>query len=218
MLLFLWEKPKLLTFNPSSKSFSCSPLPLLQCHLRDCLKKYKPILLLSVICILLIPFSLKQNEMERNRNLTAVSRLQPAQPPEAEPSHAGAEPPKKDAFTSTEGYEELQNKRSLEEDRYHRLPEEAELRSRPLSRRDDEDLDVPSRRRRGFASQSGIPIRKHHRLDEGYDFGRRFYRMDYGPELGEEVEPRLRWGSAYDRRTHADRYSALCALRSCGAC
>ncbi|XP_054250667.1 centrosome and spindle pole-associated protein 1 [Indicator indicator] len=142
-----------------------------------------------------------ENEMDRNRNPAAVSRLQPDQPPEAKPSHTGAEPPKKDAFTSTEGYEELQSKRWLEEDRYHGLGGEVELRGRLLSRRLDEDLDVPSQRRRGFASQSGIPIRKHHRLDEGYDFGRRFYRMDYEPETGEEVESRLRCESAYSRKT-----------------
>ncbi|XP_054034952.1 centrosome and spindle pole-associated protein 1 [Dryobates pubescens] len=143
----------------------------------------------------------ERNEMDRNRNPTAVSRLQPDHPPGAEPSHTGAEPPKKDAFTSTEGYEELQSKRWLEEDRYHRQGGELELRSRLLGRRLDEDMDVPDRRWRGFASQSGIPIRKHHRLDEGYDFGRRLYRVDYDPEMGEEVEPRLRCESAYGRKT-----------------
>ncbi|NXP74745.1 CSPP1 protein, partial [Ramphastos sulfuratus] len=152
----------------------------------------------------------KSTEMYRNRNLTAVSRLQLAQAPKAEPSHAGAEPPKKDAVTSTESCEELQTKRWLEEERYHRLGDEAGLRGHLLSRRVEDYLDVPSGRCPGFASQSGIPIRKHHRLDEGYDFGRRFYRMDYGPELGEEVGPRLRCGSAYNRRSphvsHADRY------------
>ncbi|XP_068018626.1 centrosome and spindle pole-associated protein 1 isoform X11 [Melanerpes formicivorus] len=145
--------------------------------------------------------STERNEMDRNRNPTAVSRLQPDHPAGAEPSHTGAEPPKKDAFTSTEGYEELQSKRWLEEDRYHRQGGELELRSRLLSRRLDEDLDVPSRGWRGFASQSGIPIRKHHRLDEGYDLGRRFYRVDYDPEMGEGVEPRLRCESAYGRKT-----------------
>uniref|UniRef100_A0A8B9I4B9 Centrosome and spindle pole associated protein 1 n=1 Tax=Anser brachyrhynchus TaxID=132585 RepID=A0A8B9I4B9_9AVES len=72
----------------------------------------------------------------------------------------------KDAFTSTEGYEELLNKRRLEEDRYHRLDDEVELRSRLLNKRLDEDLDVPSRRHRGLPSQSVIPIRRYHRLDE----------------------------------------------------
>ncbi|XP_042642214.1 centrosome and spindle pole-associated protein 1 isoform X3 [Tyto alba] len=142
-----------------------------------------------------------KNEMDRNKKPIAVTRLQPELHTEIQPCNTGAEPPKKDAFTSTEGYEEQLNKRWLEEDRYHRLDDEVELRSRLLNRRLDEDLDVPSRRHRGFASQSVIPIRKHHRLDEDRDFGRRYYRMDYDPEISEEMDPRFRCESTYDRKT-----------------
>ncbi|XP_042642216.1 centrosome and spindle pole-associated protein 1 isoform X4 [Tyto alba] len=142
-----------------------------------------------------------ENEMDRNKKPIAVTRLQPELHTEIQPCNTGAEPPKKDAFTSTEGYEEQLNKRWLEEDRYHRLDDEVELRSRLLNRRLDEDLDVPSRRHRGFASQSVIPIRKHHRLDEDRDFGRRYYRMDYDPEISEEMDPRFRCESTYDRKT-----------------
>ncbi|KFZ58219.1 Centrosome and spindle pole-associated protein 1, partial [Antrostomus carolinensis] len=143
----------------------------------------------------------KQSEMDRNKKPIAVTRLQPDLLTEAQPCNTGAEPPKKDAFTSTECYEELLNKRWLEEDRYRRLDDEIELRSRLLNKRLDEDLDVPNRRHRGFASQSVIPIRKHHRLDEDRDFGRRYYRMDYDPEISEETDPRFRCESAYDRKT-----------------
>ncbi|XP_035745959.1 centrosome and spindle pole-associated protein 1 isoform X7 [Egretta garzetta] len=142
-----------------------------------------------------------KNEMDRNKKSVAVMRLQPELHTEVQPCNTGAEPPKKDAFTSTEGYEELLNKRWLEEDRYHRLDDEVELRSRLLSKRLDEDLDVPNRRHHGFASQSVIPIRKHHRLDEDRDFGRRYYRIDYDPEISEEMDPRFRCESAYDRKT-----------------
>ncbi|XP_074997801.1 centrosome and spindle pole-associated protein 1 isoform X9 [Calonectris borealis] len=142
-----------------------------------------------------------ENEMDRNKKPIAVTRLQPELHTEVHGCNTGAEPPKKDAFTSTEGYEELLNKRWLEEDRYHRLDDEVELRSRLLNKRLDEDLDVPNRRHRGFASQSVIPIRKHHRLDEDRDFGRRYYRMDYDPEISEEMDPRFRCESAYDRKT-----------------
>ncbi|XP_027762333.1 centrosome and spindle pole-associated protein 1 isoform X7 [Empidonax traillii] len=149
---------------------------------------------------------LSQNEMNRNIKHVAVTRLQPELRTEAQPFNTGVEPPKKDAFTSTEDYEELQNnKRWLEEDRCHRLDDVAELRSRLLNERLDADLDVPS----GFASQSVIPIRKHHRLDEDRDFGRRYYRVDYDPEISEEMDPRFRCESTYDRRTprvlHAER-------------
>ncbi|XP_035745961.1 centrosome and spindle pole-associated protein 1 isoform X9 [Egretta garzetta] len=104
----------------------------------------------------------EQNEMDRNKKSVAVMRLQPELHTEVQPCNTGAEPPKKDAFTSTEGYEELLNKRWLEEDRYHR---------------------------------------KHHRLDEDRDFGRRYYRIDYDPEISEEMDPRFRCESAYDRKT-----------------
>ncbi|NWH20233.1 CSPP1 protein, partial [Grus americana] len=143
----------------------------------------------------------KNTEMDRNKKVIAVTTLQPELHTEVQPCNTGAEPPRKDAFTSTEGYEELLNKRWLEEDRYHRLDDEVELRSRLLNKRLDEDLDVPNRRHRGFASQSVIPIRKHHRLDEDHDFGRRYYRMDCDPEISEEMDPRFRCESAYDRKT-----------------
>ncbi|XP_027494594.1 centrosome and spindle pole-associated protein 1 isoform X3 [Corapipo altera] len=150
-----------------------------------------------------------KNEMDRNKKPAAVTRLKPDLHTEVQPFNTGAEPPKKDAFTSTEDYEELQNKRWLEEDRYHRLDDEVELRSRLLNKRLDADLDVPNGRHHGFASQSVIPIRKHHRLDEDRDFGRRYYRVDYDPEISEETDPRFRCESTYDRRTprvfHAER-------------
>ncbi|XP_068252091.1 centrosome and spindle pole-associated protein 1 isoform X3 [Nyctibius grandis] len=142
-----------------------------------------------------------ENEMDRNKKPIAVTRLQSELHTEVQPCNTGTEPPKKDAFTSTEGYEELLSKRWPEEDRYHRLDDEVELRSRLLNKRLDEDLDVPNRRYRGFASQSVIPVRKHHRLDEDRDFGRRYYRMDYDPEISEEMDPRFRCESAYDRKT-----------------
>ncbi|XP_074433308.1 centrosome and spindle pole-associated protein 1 isoform X20 [Larus michahellis] len=148
-----------------------------------------------------------ENEMDRNRKPVAVTRLRPEFHTEVQPCNTGVEPPKKDAFTSTEGYEELLNKRWLEEDRYHRLDDEVELRSRLLNKRLDEDLDVPNQRRRGFASQSVIPIRKHHRLDEDRDFARRYYRMDHDPEISEEMDPRFRCESAYDRKTPRGFYA-----------
>nr|XP_009666685.1 PREDICTED: centrosome and spindle pole-associated protein 1 isoform X4 [Struthio camelus australis] len=141
-----------------------------------------------------------EQEMERNKKPTAVTKLQPELHTQVQPCSTGTEPPKKDAFTSTEGYEELLKKRQLEEDRYHRLDDGAELRSRLLHKKLDEDLDVPERRHHVFASQCGIPIRRHHRLDEDRDFDRRNYGMDYDPEISEEMDPRFKYESDYDRR------------------
>ncbi|KAM7070512.1 centrosome and spindle pole-associated protein 1 isoform 6-T7 [Acridotheres tristis] len=143
----------------------------------------------------------RENEMHRNKAPIAVTRLQPELHTEVQPCNTGAEPPKKDAFTSTEGCEELLNKRWQEEDRYHRLDDEVELRSRLLNKRLDENLDVPNRRHHGFASQSVIPTRKHHRFDEDGDFGRRYRGVDYDPETNAEMDPRFRCESAYDRKT-----------------
>lgn len=149
--------------------------------------------------------------MYRNKTPIAVARLQPELHTEVQPYNTGAEPPKKDAFTSTEGCEELLNKRWLEEERYHRLDDEVELRSRLLNKRLDEDLDVPNQRHRGFASQSLISTRKHHRLDEDGDFGRRYYRGEYDPETNAEMDRRFRCESTYDRKTprgfYSERYS-----------
>uniref|UniRef100_A0A8C3LI50 Centrosome and spindle pole-associated protein 1 n=1 Tax=Chrysolophus pictus TaxID=9089 RepID=A0A8C3LI50_CHRPC len=148
-----------------------------------------------------------EHQMDRNKKTIAVTRLQPELRPDVESCSIAAEPLRKDAFTSTEGYEELLNKRRLEEDRYHRLDDEIELRSRLLNKRLDEDLDVPSRRHRGFANQSLIPIRRYHRLDEDRDFDRRYYRMDYDPEISEELDPRFRCESAYERKPPRLYYS-----------
>ncbi|XP_072184538.1 centrosome and spindle pole-associated protein 1 isoform X3 [Excalfactoria chinensis] len=148
-----------------------------------------------------------EHQMDRNKKPIAVTRLQPELHTDVESCSTAAEPLRKDAFTSTEGYEELLNKRRLEEDRYHRLDDEIEFRSRLLNKRLDEDLDVPSRRHRGFANQSLIPIRRYHRLDEDRDFDRRYYRMDCDPEIGEELDPRFRCESAYERKPPRLYYS-----------
>ncbi|NXB68911.1 CSPP1 protein, partial [Struthidea cinerea] len=149
----------------------------------------------------------RENEMHRNKAPIAVTRLQPELHTEVQPYNTGAEPPKKDAFTSTEGCEELLNKRWFEEDRSHRLDDEVELRSRILNKRLDEDMDVPNQRHRGFASQSVISTRKHHRLDEDGDFGRRYYRGEYDPEANAEMDRRFRCESTYDRKTPRGFYS-----------
>ncbi|NXG96352.1 CSPP1 protein, partial [Loxia leucoptera] len=157
----------------------------------------------------------RENEMRRNKTPIAVTRLQPQLHTEVQPCDPGAKPPTKDAFTSTEGCEDLLNKRWLPEYRYHRLGDEVELRSRLLNKRFDEDLDVPNQRHHGFASQSVIPTRKHHKFDEDGDFGRRYYRVDYDPETNAEVDPRFRSGSTYDRKTPRGFYAERLSLHMC---
>ncbi|XP_067409755.1 centrosome and spindle pole-associated protein 1 [Emydura macquarii macquarii] len=153
-----------------------------------------------------------EHETERSKKTTAITRVQPELRSQIQPSFTDSEPPKKDAFTSTEAYEELLNRKRLEEDRYRRLDDEAELRDRILHKKLDEELDISNRKHRGFDSKPDIYPRRHHRFDEDRDFDRRYYRLDHDPEINEEMDPRFRYESDYDKKPlrvfHAERNQA----------
>nr|XP_025044685.1 centrosome and spindle pole-associated protein 1 [Pelodiscus sinensis] len=153
-----------------------------------------------------------EHETERSKKTTGISRVQPELRSQIQPSCTDSEPPKKDAFTSTEAYEELLNQRRLEEDRYRKLDDEAELRERLLPKRLDEELDISNRKHRRFDSKRDISPRRHHRFDEDHDFDRRYHKLDYDPEINEEMDPRFRYESDYDKKPlrvfHAERNTA----------
>ncbi|XP_074841844.1 centrosome and spindle pole-associated protein 1 isoform X2 [Carettochelys insculpta] len=140
-----------------------------------------------------------EHETERSRKTTAVTRVQPELRSQTQASYADSEPPKKDAFTSTEAYEELLNRKRLEEDQYRRLNDEAELRERILPKKLDEKLDISNRKHHRFDSKCDISPRRHHRFDEDRDFDRRYHRLDYDPEINEEMDSRFRYERDYDR-------------------
>ncbi|XP_053875040.1 centrosome and spindle pole-associated protein 1 isoform X5 [Malaclemys terrapin pileata] len=150
-----------------------------------------------------------EHETERSKKSTAITRVQPGLRSQVQPSRVDSEPPKKDAFTSTEAYEELLNRRRLEEDRYRRLDDEAELRERILHKKLDEELDISNRKHHRFDSKPDISPRRHHRFDEDRHFDRRHYNLDYDPEINEEMDPRFRYESDYDKKPlrvfHAER-------------
>ncbi|XP_034618941.1 centrosome and spindle pole-associated protein 1 isoform X4 [Trachemys scripta elegans] len=150
-----------------------------------------------------------KHETERSKKSTAITRVQPGLRSQVQPSRVDSEPPKKDAFTSTEAYEELLNRRRLEEDRYRRLDDEAELRERILHKKLDEELDISNRKHHRFDSKPDISPRRHHRFDEDRHFDRRHYNLDYDPEINEEMDPRFRYESDYDKKPlrvfHAER-------------
>uniref|UniRef100_A0A8C0GT08 Uncharacterized protein n=1 Tax=Chelonoidis abingdonii TaxID=106734 RepID=A0A8C0GT08_CHEAB len=152
----------------------------------------------------------KNRETERSKKTTAFTRVQPGLRSQVQPSCADSEPPKKDAFTSTEAYEELLNRRRLEEDRYCRLDDEAELRDRILHKKLDEELKISNRKHHRFEGKPDISPRRHHRFDEDRHFDRRHYKLDYDPEINEEMDPRFRYESDYDKKPlrvfHAERY------------
>ncbi|XP_026515499.1 centrosome and spindle pole-associated protein 1 [Terrapene carolina triunguis] len=141
-----------------------------------------------------------EHETERSKKSTAITRVQPGLRSQVQPSCADSEPPKKDAFTSTEAYEELLNRRRLEEDRYRRLDDDAELRDRILHKKLDEERDISNRKHHRFDSKPNISPRRHHRFDEDRHFDRRHYNLDYDPEINEEMDPRFRYESDYDKK------------------
>ncbi|XP_073187041.1 centrosome and spindle pole-associated protein 1 isoform X5 [Lepidochelys kempii] len=153
-----------------------------------------------------------EHETERSKKTTAITRVQPGLRSQIQPSYADSEPPKKDAFTSTDAYEELLNRRRLEEDPYRRLDDEAELRDRILYKKLDEELDISNRKHHRFDSKPDISPRRHHRFDEDRHFDRRHYKLDYDPEINEEMDPRFRYESDYDKKPlrvfHAERNRA----------
>ncbi|XP_074800375.1 centrosome and spindle pole-associated protein 1 isoform X4 [Natator depressus] len=153
-----------------------------------------------------------EHETERSKKTTAITRVQPGLRSQIQPSCADSEPPKKDAFTSTDAYEELLNRRRLEEDPYRRLDDEAELRDRILHKKLDEGLDISNRKHHRFDSRPDISARRHHRFDEDRHFDRRHYKLDYDPEINEEMDPRFRYESDYDKKPlrvfHAERNRA----------
>uniref|UniRef100_A0A674HT66 Centrosome and spindle pole associated protein 1 n=1 Tax=Terrapene triunguis TaxID=2587831 RepID=A0A674HT66_9SAUR len=140
------------------------------------------------------------SQTERSKKSTAITRVQPGLRSQVQPSCADSEPPKKDAFTSTEAYEELLNRRRLEEDRYRRLDDDAELRDRILHKKLDEERDISNRKHHRFDSKPNISPRRHHRFDEDRHFDRRHYNLDYDPEINEEMDPRFRYESDYDKK------------------
>ncbi|KAM7174941.1 centrosome and spindle pole-associated protein 1 isoform 4-T4 [Macrochelys suwanniensis] len=150
-----------------------------------------------------------KHETERSKKTTAITRVQPGLRSQIQLSCADSEPPKKDAFTSTEAYEELLNRKRLEEDRYHRLDDEAELRDRILHKKLDEELDISNRKHHRFDCKPDISPRRHQRFDEDRHFDRRHYKLDYDPEINEEMDPRFRYESDYDKKPlrvfHAER-------------
>lgn len=155
-------------------------------------------------------FPIEQHETDGHKKPAAVSRVQPELHKQIEASCGDSEPPRKDACTSTEAYEELLNRRQQEEGRYRRSDDEAEVRERILQKTLDEELDISNRKHHRFANKPDITVRRHHRFDEDFDLDRRYHRPDYDPEVNEEMDSRFRYESDYDKKPlrffNAERY------------
>ncbi|XP_019383306.1 PREDICTED: centrosome and spindle pole-associated protein 1 isoform X2 [Gavialis gangeticus] len=141
-----------------------------------------------------------EHETDRHKKPAAVTRVQPELHKQIEASCGDSEPPRKDACTSTEAYEELLNRRRQEEGRYRRSDDEAEVRERILQKTLDEKLDISNRKCHRFANKPDISVGRHHRFDEDCDLDRRCDRPDYDPEVNEEMDSRFRYESDYDKK------------------
>ncbi|XP_036622466.1 centrosome and spindle pole-associated protein 1 isoform X3 [Trichosurus vulpecula] len=133
-----------------------------------------------------------RDKEEWNEKFREVEKRNP------EPSNRNPEAPRKDV-SGPETYEELLTQRRLEEDRYRRLDDEIELRDAKPHKKPNE-ADIANRKHHEIASKVDVPGRRYHRFKEDQNFGRQYYRPNCGPEGSEEMDPRFRYESDFDRR------------------
>ncbi|XP_029447284.1 centrosome and spindle pole-associated protein 1 isoform X3 [Rhinatrema bivittatum] len=132
---------------------------------------------------------------KRTNKSVAVPGAKPELYTQTQPSWKESDPPKKDAYTSMEVYEELLNRRRQEEDRYRKLGDSTEVWDRKLNRKDGELSDRQLGR---FENEKDIRPR---RIIEDYDLDRRNFRFDLDPEHSEEIHHKhMSESDAKDRR------------------
>ncbi|XP_047581265.1 centrosome and spindle pole-associated protein 1 isoform X12 [Lutra lutra] len=140
-------------------------------------------------------------EHKNQRNKKPISQVKPDLPSQIQTSCENSEGPRRNVLlTPSEAYEELLNKRRLEEDRYRQLDDEIELRNRRLIKKTNEEVDISNKKPQRFASKADIPDRRFHRFNEDRVFDREYYRPDQDPEVSEEMDERFRYESDFDRR------------------
>ncbi|XP_072460853.1 centrosome and spindle pole-associated protein 1 isoform X6 [Notamacropus eugenii] len=141
----------------------------------------------------------KKNPEEIEGNKTTISKVKSDLHSQIQPSNRNPEAPQKDVSLSPETYEELLTKRRLEEDRYRRLDDEIELRDAKPHKKTNE-ADISNRKHHETANKVDVPGRRYHRFKEDQNFDRQYYRLNCAPEGSEEMDPRFRYESGFDRR------------------
>ncbi|XP_072460867.1 centrosome and spindle pole-associated protein 1 isoform X19 [Notamacropus eugenii] len=141
----------------------------------------------------------KNPEQEIEGNKTTISKVKSDLHSQIQPSNRNPEAPQKDVSLSPETYEELLTKRRLEEDRYRRLDDEIELRDAKPHKKTNE-ADISNRKHHETANKVDVPGRRYHRFKEDQNFDRQYYRLNCAPEGSEEMDPRFRYESGFDRR------------------
>ncbi|XP_010609771.1 centrosome and spindle pole-associated protein 1 isoform X3 [Fukomys damarensis] len=142
----------------------------------------------------------KSTEPRSQRNKNPVSQLHSDLPSQIQTSCTNSEGPRRDVLTPSETYEELLNRRRLEEDRYRQLDDEIELRNKRITKKTNEKIGISSIEHQKFPSKAGVPERRFCRFHEDSVFDRQYCRPVQDPEVSEEMDERFRYESDFDRR------------------
>ncbi|XP_030071137.1 centrosome and spindle pole-associated protein 1 isoform X2 [Microcaecilia unicolor] len=134
-------------------------------------------------------------QRKRIEKPVAVPEVKPEPYTQAQSYWREVEPPKKDAYTSMEVYEELLNRRRQEEDRYQKQEGGAEIWDRSFSRKTEEEL---SRQHDNKADVHG----RRRRIIKDQDVDRRQVRLEWDFEPNEEVYARRRHEIDAKERRH----------------
>ncbi|XP_054841037.1 centrosome and spindle pole-associated protein 1 isoform X2 [Eublepharis macularius] len=94
---------------------------------------------------------------------------------------------RKDASTSTEAYEGLPNRQSLEQ--HHKSDNESGRGDSTLHKKIDEEPNISNRKHQRLDSKPGISIRRYHKFDGDHD-----------SEVDDKMDPRFRYESDYDKK------------------
>nr|XP_060631412.1 centrosome and spindle pole-associated protein 1 isoform X4 [Anolis sagrei ordinatus] len=126
---------------------------------------------------------------------TAVTRVQSELLMPNSPLRRDEEPLKKDACISTDNYEGLSNSRTSL-DQHYRPDHEVGSGDHVLHKKLDEKLNISNKKHQKLDSKPCICHRKHHKFDDD-------------PEISDEMDPRFRYESDYDKKPlrvfHAQR-------------
>ncbi|XP_023417537.2 centrosome and spindle pole-associated protein 1 isoform X2 [Cavia porcellus] len=142
----------------------------------------------------------KSTEPKSQRNKHPVSQVKSDLPPQIQTSCTNSEDPRRYVLTPSETYEELLNRRRLEEDRYRQLDDEIELRNKRITKKTNEEVGISNTKHQRFASKAGVSERRFYRFDEDPVFDRQYCKPDKDREVSEEMDERFRYESDFDRR------------------
>nr|XP_056710350.1 centrosome and spindle pole-associated protein 1 [Euleptes europaea] len=126
-------------------------------------------------------------ETDTHKKGIAVSRSQPELLTQILSPRRDEDSFRKDACTSTEAYDGLPNRQSL--DQHHKPNNECGRGDSILLKKTDEEPNISNRKQQRLDSKSGISIRRYQKFDGDHD-----------SEVDGEMDPRFRYESDYDKK------------------